>query len=609
VWTNRYDGTGNHVDFATAIAVDNSGRVVVTGSSFGTTAAYDYATIAYSAAGTPLWTNRYDSGFNDSPRAIAVDGSGNVIVTGGSADFLSDNFYTIKYSASGAILWTTRYDAQANGGEEPRAIAVDSAGNAFVAGYSEDAFALKYWTVIAYSNTGVPLWTNRYDGPELTTSQPNAVVVDAGGNVFAAGVVALGDSNTGQDFLTIKYSGSGVPLWTNFYNGSGNGNDGAIAVAADGSGNVIVTGTSPSTEEPSSRGFLTIKYSGDGVPLWTNRYHGPAVVGGSPTDLAVDQSGNVFVTGAQNALNNLTDFATVAYSSAGVPLWTNRYDGAGHSDDYARSVAVDSSGNVFVTGDAWGGVTQDYATIKYSAAGVPLWTNRYHGTSSQNSFVQALAVDSAGNVVVTGGDGGFGSTNGGYCTIKYSNTGVALWTNHYNGPETRFGYNDAGRAVAVDSGGNVIVTGNSYATVPINTFDIATVAYSSAGLPLWTNRYNGPANGEDAMLTKRSLALGPGGSVYVAGLSDGDYSDNTIFDIATVKYAVPGPSLFITRSNASVILSWPVSALNFQMQESASLSLSNGWSAVAAPRSTNNGFISVTVPAIGSGKFFRLSSF
>jgi len=97
--------------------------------------------------------------------------------------------------------------------------------------------------------------------------------------------------------------------------------------------------------------------------------------------------------------------------------------------------------------------------------------------------------------------------------------------------------------------------------------------------------------------------------VYVAGLSDGDYSDNTIFDIATVKYAVPGPSLFITRSDASVVLSWQTSAMNFQLQESASLSLSNGWSAVAARLSTNNGFISVTVPAIGSGKFFRLSSF
>jgi hypothetical protein len=155
-------------------------------------------------------------------------------------------------------------------------------------------------------------------------------------------------------------------------------------------------------------------------------------------------------------------------------------------------------------------------------------------------------------------------------------------------------------------GGNVIVTGDSYRDFV--TRDIATIAYSNAGLPLWTNRYNGPANGDDVPLTKQSLALRPGGSVYVTGASDGDSSGGQILDFVTIKYVVQGPSLFITRSNASVILSWPTNALNFQLQESASLSLSNGWSAVAAPRSTNKGFISVTLPATGSRKFFRLSS-
>jgi hypothetical protein len=184
-----------------------------------------------------------------------------------------------------------------------------------------------------------------------------------------------------------------------------------------------------------------------------------------------------------------------------------------------------------------------------------------------------------------------------------------LWTNHYNGPETRFGYNDAGRAVAVDSSGNVIVTGLSYATVPINTFDYATVAYSSAGLPLWTNRYNGPANGDDVPTTKRCLALGPRGSVYVAGITDGDYATG-VYYIATVKYVISpvAPSLNIARSNTFVILSWPTNALDFQLQGSTNLSLTNGWSAVSAPRSTNNGFISVTTAATNSRQFFRLSS-
>ena len=154
-------------------------------------------------------------------------------------------------------------------------------------------------------------------------------------------------------------------------------------------------------------------------------------------------------------------------------------------------------------------------------------------------------------------------------------------------------------------GRNVIVTGDSYRDFV--TRDIATIAYSNAGVPLWTNRYNGPANGDDVPLTKQSLALGPGGSVYVAAASDGNNSDETVFDLATVKYVVSGPSLFITRSNASVILSWPASALNFQLKESTNLWLTNGWSTVAASRSTNNGFIAVTLPTAGNSKLFRLS--
>lgn len=178
---------------------------------------------------------------------------------------------------------------------------------------------------------------------------------------------------------------------------------------------------------------------------------------------------------------------------------------------------------------------------------------------------------------------------------------MPLWTNHYNA-----GYTDNARAVAVDSGGNVIVTGQSYRDFV--TSDVVTVAHSNGGIPLWTNRYNGPANGDDVPLTKRSLALGPNGSVYVTAASDGDFSGETIFDFVTVKYAVPGPSLFIARSNTFVILSWPASALSFQLRETTNFTLTNAWSPVAQPAVTNGAQVSVTIPTGAGPKFFRLKS-
>jgi hypothetical protein len=176
---------------------------------------------------------------------------------------------------------------------------------------------------------------------------------------------------SGYDYATIKYSAAGVPLWTNRYNGPGNSDDEAFAMAVDKRGNVFVTGQSMGYG--SGYDYATIKYSGAGVPLWTNRYASP---GGDGYDgalsLAVDGGGNVFVAGSSAGTGGIPDFVTIAYSSAGVPLWTNRYDGPAGGEDGINAVVLDGSGNVFVAGKSAGsGTGFDYAIIKYSAVMPP----------------------------------------------------------------------------------------------------------------------------------------------------------------------------------------------------------------------------------------------
>ena len=123
------------------------------------------------------------------------------------------------------------------------------------------------------------------------------------------------------------------------------------------------------------------KYSAAGVPLWTNRYNGPV----NGTDQIRRQCrggrrGNVYRDRIFIGWQCFEDYATIKYSGAGVPLWTNRYNGPANGTDDATAVALDRTGNVFVTGTiVWQRRNYDYATIKYSRAGVPLWTNRYNG--------------------------------------------------------------------------------------------------------------------------------------------------------------------------------------------------------------------------------------
>src|SRR5262249_37733877 len=107
---------------------------------------------------------------------------------------------------------------------------------------------------------------------------------------------------------TSAHAQGGVPLWTNVFRGAGSDVSAIPLMALDNNGNVFVTGT------PDGGGHATIAYSNNGVALWTNRYSAP--FGEDAAGVAVDSSGNVFVTGTAGSGS-----ATIAYSSLGLPLW------------------------------------------------------------------------------------------------------------------------------------------------------------------------------------------------------------------------------------------------------------------------------------------------
>ena len=199
------------------------------------------------------------------------------------------------------------------------------------------------------------------------------------------------------------------------------------------------------------------------IEEWVARYDGP-LGRGRAIALAVDTEGNVYVTGSSTGSGTAEDYATVKYSSEGEELWVARYDGPGGDDDYALALALDSDGNIYVTGSSEGSdLCSDYATVKYSPAGEELWVARYDGPGDGNDWGYALALDSDGNIYVTGSSGGL-DTGEDYATVKYSSEGEELWVARYDRPG---GGSAVANALAVDSEGNVYVTGAG--TIKYNT--------------------------------------------------------------------------------------------------------------------------------------------
>ncbi|MDZ7291671.1 MAG: SBBP repeat-containing protein [candidate division KSB1 bacterium] len=462
------------------------------------------------------WVSHYASQlFSDDDEALAVvtDDSGNVYVTGwsgrsGRSGRWSD-YATVKYNASGVLQWVAGYSGPENSEDKATALAVDDSGNVYVTGWSGHSSTMSDYATVKYNASGVLLWVARYSGPGSSEDKATALAVDASGNVYVTG-------RAGDDYATIKYNSAGIEQWVARYNGREYGMDAATALAVDDSGNVYVTGWSKGSGMYSD--YATVKYNSSGILQWVARYNGPGNHDDWAKALVVDGSGNVYVTGWSGGLGTYRDYATVKYNSEGVEQWVARYKGPESDEDLAAALAIDASGNVYVTGQSGWVTNFDYVTVKYNSEGVEQWVARYNGPVSSEDEAVALAVDASGNVYVTGWSLDSVS-RGDYATVKYDSTGAQQWVARYGG--LREDSDDRAMALAVDASGNVYVTGlsGSRRVGIFWEYDYATVKYNSAGVQEWVARYDGPESSNDWPV---ALDLDISGNVYVTGTSSGE---------------------------------------------------------------------------------------
>src|SRR2546427_1581840 len=353
--------------------------------------------IAGSAAGTP-WARGFGGAASDVGYGVAVDASGNTVMTGrveSSVDFGGGvvcqpaTVFVSKYSPTGGTLWSKCLGG-VRGGGTGRAVAVDGNGNVLVTGKfsgtvdfgtgpltsagASDIFLAKY------SAAGDPIWSRAFGG--AMNDVGNRVAVDSGGNVVLIGTAGGGSDfgggpvmANGYSVVVAKFSPAGAHLWSkgigDSFSNSGN------AVAVDPSGNIAVTGAFSGPADFGG-GVLTsagvdhflAKLAPTGGHRWSRRF-GSALAVHAGNGVACDGSGNVLVTGSfENSIDLGAGWATsfahkdmfvAKYSPAGDYLWSRLAGGL--FDDAGRGIAVDSSGQ--------GGVTGTFQAAGYICAGSP----------------------------------------------------------------------------------------------------------------------------------------------------------------------------------------------------------------------------------------------
>jgi hypothetical protein len=421
---------------------------------------------------------------NDGANAIAIDSAGNIYVTGGteSPDFPTSNplqaanaggsdVFIAKLNYGGTALVYSTYIGGANFGayDEGYALAVDRAGNAYVAGL-----------------------TSSNDFPTVNAVQ----------------ATYKGSGGFGGDAFIAKLNRNGNALAYSTFLG-GTGPDVATAIAVDAAGNAYVGGSTASTDfptvhplQPAYGGGTALKVPGDGFVAKLgsagNRLIYSTYLGGSGDDglnaIAVDLAGNAYVAGRTNSFDFPTANPLQAVNAGGIDdafvtkidqrgrrLVYSTYLG-GNDDDEAYAMAVDVAGNAYIAGytgsanfptvnplqSALAGGDRDAFVAKIDRGGNKLAYSTYLGGSYYDE-AHAIAVDATGNAYVAGytSSADFPTVQplqavfaGGYqdaFVAKLNRSGSALMYSTYLGGSG----DEAAAGIAVDLAGNAYVAGHT----------------------------------------------------------------------------------------------------------------------------------------------------
>ena len=441
--------------------------------------------------------------------------------------------------------WVRSYNGPANCCEQAPYLALDSQGNAYVAGkstttrespggpFNDDIVTIKY------DAKGREAWVQRFDGPGHSTDVPSAIAADALGNVYVIGYTTGEDSQ----YVTLKYDADGNLLWAR-YAGSPLFYDYALALDVDAKGNSYVTGREAyrfkSGNTPVYQ-FLTVKYDADGNELWRRAFETPQQQGAEAAAVKADDDGNVYVAGKGylplGTRNEGYDIFTVKYDADGNELWVQQFSGDGPrslNKDTESKLSLDEKGNVCLLGSTSRGPDQnDVLVLKYTSSGNLIQTTVL--SHPDNEFATDWVFDADGNSYVLSlkviPRPAYSPPVLDVVTRKLDVDGNVLWRQLY---ASSGGGNDFGRGIVLDGKGGVYIGVDAQQGTTFNE-NYVLVKYSVADGSKESERsFDGPAADQDRLF---GIAIDSKGNIYLTGDSQADWESGRSVDFLTLKVA------------------------------------------------------------------------
>jgi len=457
------------------------------------------------SSGVPIETSANSGTTAESISRVLNAGTYYVQVNPGIADAKTN--YNLTLSATQSLnintsAWTRQFGTPKD--ERSESITTDSAGNVYVAGWSWGVFEnpnqssdINAW-FSKYDKNGKLQWTRQYSQYIATF---NDIFTDNSDNVYVTGANTYPTNDPvmflQDDALIMKYNSSGELLLTNRFHHPGK-IDYSRRVVADNLGNIYITGGTGDLSErrlgenaPSSDAWVK-KLNNNGELAWDK------VLATPNTDvargLAVDNSGNIYITGftrgsldGQNA--GSADAWVAKYDNNGNQLWVKQFGTSSYDASY--SIGLDISGNVYITGETFGSLAKtntgvrDVWVAKYNTNGSQLWVQQLGAT--KDSVPSALKVTNSDNVYITGATLGRGS--GEYkvedsWVASYDSSGNLKWQKQLG---TSQDSSSTAWSMAIDNTGNIYTTGDTSGALE---------GTNLGGTDAWAVKYQVDPNGD-----------------------------------------------------------------------------------------------------------------